>query len=191
MNLYRIGLKRLLALKRTVFGPVDLTMPRRREFGVHAGTPVDRYYINRFLQQHMAGKYASTLEIGSRQYTGKTTDNSWMFCYSPDGFSVDESQRTVSGDLSSIPADGKVQFDCFVLTQTFNFIFDFEKAVDGAMRLLKDNGEMLVTFAGPSVQISRYDEDRWGDYWRFTPRSARELFNRIAPSGQTEVVSYG
>jgi hypothetical protein len=42
----------------------------------------------------------------------------------------------------------------------------------------------LVTLSGIS-QISRYDMDRWGDYWRFTDASARRLFAK--PFGDSNV----
>jgi hypothetical protein len=43
-------------------------------------------------------------------------------------------------------------------------------------RALKPGGSVLATVPGIS-QISRYDMDRWGDFWRFTDASARALFD--------------
>ncbi len=37
---------------------------------------------------------------------------------------------------------------------------------------------MLATVAGIS-QISRFDMDRWGDYWRFTDAATRRLFGEV------------
>ena len=44
---------------------------------------------------------------------------------------------------------------------------------------------MLATFPGIS-QISRYDMDRWGDFWRFTDASAGRLFGSIFDSVSVE-----
>jgi hypothetical protein len=41
---------------------------------------------------------------------------------------------------------------------------------------------VLASIPGIS-QISCYDEDRWGDRWRFTERGARELFERAFEDG--------
>jgi hypothetical protein len=41
--------------------------------------------------------------------------------------------------------------------------------------MLRPGGVVLATMPGIS-QISRYDMERWGDYWRFTDLSARRLF---------------
>ena len=38
---------------------------------------------------------------------------------------------------------------------------------------------------------SRYDMDRWGDYWRFTDLSARQLFEEVFDGADVEVVTYG
>jgi hypothetical protein len=39
--------------------------------------------------------------------------------------------------------------------------------------------------------MSRYDMDRWGDYWRFTTLSAQRLFDDNFPGGSVEVRSWG
>lgn len=45
---------------------------------------------------------------------------------------------------------------------------------------------ILATCAGIS-QISRFDMDRWGDYWRFTTLSARRLFEEAFPGQHISV----
>ena len=40
-------------------------------------------------------------------------------------------------------------------------------------------------------QISRYDMDRWGEYWRFTSLSARRLFEEVFLPADVTVRSYG
>ena len=67
------------------------------------------------------------------------------------------------------------------MTQTLLVIFDFRAAIANCYRALKPGGVLLATFPGIS-QISRYDMDRWGDYWRFTDLSARRLFEEVFPA---------
>jgi hypothetical protein len=57
-------------------------------------------------------------------------------------------------------------------------------------RVLKPGGVLLATFPGIS-QISRYDMDRWGDYWRFTTSSARRLFEEAFPASQIDMQAHG
>ena len=40
-------------------------------------------------------------------------------------------------------------------------------------------------------QISRYDMDRWGDYWRFTTASARRSLAEVFPSKTLTIKAYG
>lgn len=51
-------------------------------------------------------------------------------------------------------------------------------------------GVALVTVAG-LVQISKYDYERWGDYWRFTDMGIKKDFEAIFGAGNVEVSSYG
>jgi hypothetical protein len=49
---------------------------------------------------------------------------------------------------------------------------------------------VLASFTGIS-QISRYDMDRWGDYWRFTTASVRRLFEECWPPDQVLIEAHG
>lgn len=48
----------------------------------------------------------------------------------------------------------------------------------------------MCTVSGIS-QISRYDMDRWGDYWRFTDLSIRKLMESVFGEGNVEIVTFG
>lgn len=51
-------------------------------------------------------------------------------------------------------------------------------------------GGRLATL--PSIsQISRYDIEHWGDYWRFTSASARRLFGDVFGIDNVEVDAFG
>ena len=96
---------------------------------------------------------------------------------------------TIIGDLTrkeSLPSN---EIDCFICTQTFNVIYDIKKAIEGAHFLLKENGILLATVAG-LTQISRYDMERWGDYWRFTDLSIKKLFEESG-FNEVEVTVFG
>src|SRR5262249_1011366 len=69
-------------------------------------------------------------------------------------------------------------FDCIILTQTLQFIYDVRPAVGNLHRILKPQGVLLATVPGIS-QISQHDMELWGDYWRFTTRSVSRLFEQV------------
>ena len=147
--------------------------PVSRLFGFDRGTPLDRYYIEKFLQEHSSCITGDVLEVADDGYTRKFGHDAV-----PHVLHVDSSSRkaTITGDLSKPETLPEEIADCFVCTQTFNFIYGLDDAVLGAHKLLRPGGVLLATVSGIS-QVSRYDMDRWGDYWRFTVLSAERLFS--------------
>ena len=61
--------------------------------------------------------------------------------------------------------------NCFIFTQTLNFIYDFRSA-RGTYRLLKPGGTLWRPY--PAFQISRL-HGRWGDYWRLQLCHAKDF----------------
>jgi hypothetical protein len=158
-------------------------------FGLERGIPVDRYYIEKFLRTNADKIQGSVLEIAESTYSKKFC-NDKVKKFEVLHFTDDNPQATIIGDLTNaetLPAD---RVDCFLCTQTFNFIYDFKKAIHGSYRILKKDGVLLATVAGIS-QISRYDMDRWGDYWRFTTISALKSFEEVFGKGHVQVESFG
>lgn len=170
-----------------LFQDLQRTEPVSSIFGLDRGTPIDRYYIERFLAGNRHLIKGRVLEVGdssySRLFGGKQVESFETL------HAVDDGGATIVGDLTdcaTLPADS---MDCFICTQTFNFIFEVQKAVQGAHHLLKPGGVLLATVAGIS-QISRYDMERWGDYWRFTSASLERLFAPLFAGG-VEIESHG
>jgi hypothetical protein len=164
------------------------TDPISRKFGMDRGTPIDRRYIERFLEANRADIRGRAMEIADPKYIrmfggDRVTDVEVL--HATEG----NSNATLVGDLSRPEGLPEGRLDCFICTQTLNFIYDFHAAIRGLHRLLKPGGKALVTLAGIS-QISRYDMDRWGDYWRFTPLSAKKAFAEVF-QGKVEVEAHG
>jgi hypothetical protein len=182
--------KRLSIAFRTpvVFNDLGRTSPVSRRFGLDRGTPVDRHYIERFLGSRRGLVRGRCLEVADDAYCRRFGGNevtSIDILHANEG----EGGATVSGDLSRPETLPKEVADCFICTQTFHVIYDVRSAVMGAERLLRPGGALLATLPGIS-QISRYDMDRWGDYWRFTSASVQRLFSPVFKGG-VEVQAYG
>jgi len=170
------------------FGDLRRLEPVSRKFGTDRGRSIDRYYIESFLAAHGDDIRGSVLEIADDSYTrrfGTRVTRS-------DVLSVDESVRgaTIAGDLAAGLAIDANRFDCIILTQTLPFIEDVRAAVRELARITAPGGVVLATMPGIS-QISRYDMDRWGDYWRFTSLSARRLFADAFGEENVEVSTFG
>lgn len=171
---------RTRAISLTTQGPVS------RVFGFNRGTPIDRYYIESFLRSHAALITGSVLEIADSTYTKKFATPP----FHPEILHFEQSPHaTIIGDLTQQETLPHKTMNCFICTQTLNFIYDIHSAMRGARYLLKDTGVLLATVSG-LAQISRYDMDRWGDYWRLTDRSLARLAEDAGFS-KVQVVSYG
>jgi SAM-dependent methyltransferase len=163
--------------------------PLSRDFGFDRGTPIDRYYIERFLHQHAADIQGHVLEVKDNGYTvrfgGERVSRS-------DVLDIDSQNpdATVIADLNS-PADiPSSSFDCVILTQTLQLIYDMRAAVRTIHRILKSGGVILATIPGIS-QTARDQLDRWSDHWRLTSRGASRLFGEVFGDGNVAVDSLG
>lgn len=161
--------------------------PVSRVFGFDRGTPIDRYYIERFIDQNRHSIRGRVLEIGDNYYTKKYGSG---VTQSDVLNAVPSSEATIVGDLASGNNIGKEAFDCIILTQTIQFIYDVKSALRNAVKALKSGGTLLLTASGIS-QISRYDMDRWGEYWRFTDKSLRMVLNESLPEEAVHIESFG
>lgn len=171
------------------FGNLRRVTPISRTFGFDRGTPVDRFYIEQFLQAHASAIHGHVLEVGDRSYTNlfgqdrvRRSDVLHARRGNPDA--------TLVGDLCTGEGIPEETFDCIILTQVLPFLWDFKAAVTYARRALRPGGVLLATLPGIS-QISRFDADRWGDYWRFTSTSARRLFGEEFGAEHVGVDVYG
>ena len=174
---YRPILRWLRAPRRVNWGSLRSTQPVSRIFGADRGLPLCRYYIERFLQESAADIRGDVLEIAENSYTQRFGGNRVVrshVLHAVDG----NPAATIVGDLSTGEGIPTRAFDCVILTQTLPFIYDVRAALYHLERSLKPEGVLLATFPGIS-QISRYDMDRWGDFWRFTTASARRLFEEF------------
>ncbi len=179
--------KLLRAKTPVIFADAQRTEPVSRQFGLERGTPIDRYYIARFLEQNQALIQGRVLEVAASDYSKRYGRQ--VEAYEVLHATAGNANATIVGDLTDAATLPANRVDCFICTQTFNFIFDVQKAVIGAHHLLKPGGVLLATVAGIS-QISRYDMDRWGDYWRFTTASVQKLFAPVFTGG-VEIGSVG
>lgn len=173
---------------RVDFASLTSVRPVSTVFGLDRGTPVNRYYIERFLAERAELIHGRVLEVGSSEYSRRFGGNRVERCEVLHA-TAENPAATIVGDLTdpiTLPANA---IDCFICTQTFDCIFDVQQAVRGAHHLLKPGGVLLATISGIG-QISRYDMERWGEYWRFTTASVTRLFEPVFCGG-VEVESRG
>jgi SAM-dependent methyltransferase len=184
--------KSLQILKRNLSRPKGIDFeslyPVSEYFGDDRGMPIDRYYIEKFMEAYKGQVQGHILEVAENTYSLRygTAVRSLDVLHYEKG----APHATVIGDLTmpdSLPVE---RFDCFICTQTFHVIYKYMDAIRGAYRVLKPGGVLLATLSG-IAQISRYDMDRWGDYWRFTTLSAQLCFEEVFGSSNVAADYYG
>lgn len=174
---------------RVRFGSLRRLRPISSTWGSERGQPIDRYYIERFLATYCSDIRGHVLEVGTNAYTREFGGDRVA---QGDVLHVVERRPEVTlvADLTRadhIPAE---TFDCVILTQTLQVIFDVPATLGTVHRILKPGGVVLATVPGIS-KISRYDMDRWGHYWGFTTRSVRRLFEAFFPTTSIDVEAHG
>ncbi len=163
--------------------------PISPQFGSDRGRPVDRYYIDAFLSRYSADVRGNVLEVADNNYTRKfggarVARSDILHVASGD------SHATVVADLSRCDHVLSDTFDCIIVTQTLQYIYDVRAAARNLHRIVKPGGAVLLTMPGIS-QISRYDMEHWGEHWRFTDLSAQRLFEEAGPWDSLEVQAHG
>jgi SAM-dependent methyltransferase len=171
------------------FGSLRRLTPVSRVFGFDRGQCIDRYYIENFLAQSSEDIRGHVLEVADNDYTikfGGSRVSKSDILYARDG----NPKATIIADLSGSNSIPSSAFDCVILTQTLQFIYEVRAAIETLFRILKPGGVLLATIPGIS-QISRYDMDRWGDFWRFTTASVQRLFQERFPAGNIHIQGHG
>ncbi len=164
------------------------TKPISKCYGFDRGKPIDRYYIENFLQQNKKDVSGICLELLNNDYTLKYGGDR---VNKSDVLDIDENNKsaTIIGDLRNLKSIPNGAYDCIILTQVLQFIDDLDAAISECYRILKQSGTILVTLP----TISRIDgiSGVSGDYWRFTKASAKYLFEKKFDKSKIEIKDYG
>lgn len=152
------------------------------------GRPIDRYYIENFLEGCSRDIRGRVLEIGDRAYTCRYGGDRVL---QSDVLHVEEGnpEATIIGDLAYAPHIPSNTFDCLILTQTLQYLYDLQGALATLYRILKPGGTVLATLPSLTPLIDPQWNDCW--YWNFTALSARRLFSEVFPSTGVRVDVYG
>lgn len=170
------------------WGDFKSVKPFSNDFGFDRGGPVDRYYIENFLEAESSVIKGNVLEIADNAYTlkygGKKVTKS-------DVLHVNEGApgATYIADLSKADNLPSTHFDCIILTQTLQFIYDYTSALKHCYRMLKKGGVLLVTVPG----ISPIEGGEWRKnwLWSFNEASMNKVFTEFFPNDSFTVQAYG
>jgi len=171
------------------FGSLRRLTPISRNWGFDRGRPIDRYYIEKFLEHQRDDIQGHVLEIGDPSYT-------WRYgggrVSKSEVLDVDRSNpdATIYVDLSNADSIAANQFDCIIFTQTLQLIYDVQVVVRTLYRILKPGGVLLATLPAISRRVPSEDCG-YTNYWGFTSASAGRLFEETFSDCNVQVKAYG
>lgn len=173
------------------FGSLDRLSPISPIFGKDRDLlSIERYYIEAFLGEFRADVKGRCLELGDPLYInkfgGERVTRADVLHYV-----VGNPIATIVGDLTDAPHIPDDTFDCLIITQTLQMIWDVPAAIATLARILKPGGVVLMTTHGISRVARREGVDDWGEYWHLTSQSTRRLFETAFGKGQVDVQTYG
>lgn len=169
-------------------GDLRRVSPLDPNWGFERGTPIDRVYVQGFIGAHAADIRGRVLEIAAPDYTSRfgTGVEKVDILMATEG----NPQATVVGDLADAPHIPDASFDCAIVTQTLQFVYDTRAALATLHRVLAPGGVLLATVPG-ITKISPHEDEAFGEWWHFTARSLRRLAEEAFGEGAVEVESFG
>ena len=163
------------------FDPVSI------HWGGDRGTPIDRYFFDRFLRDHSSLIHGRVLEIlddtYSRTYGGTAVSSTLVV-------DIDGSNERADlvTDLCTTGALRDERVDTIVLTQTIGLLPDYPMALHNLWTALLPGGAMLIT----NNVVGRVASLSDGlDAIRHTPLGLRLTVERVLPEAQVAEFGFG
>jgi SAM-dependent methyltransferase len=184
----RTGARPRVPLGWVRFGSLRRLDPISRNWGFDRGGPVDRWYIERFLEANRADVRGRVLEVGADRYASRFGGDRVT---SLDILDVDagNEQATIHADLGQPDTLPHGRFDCIIVTQTLHLVFDVRQAFGGVVQMLAPGGVALVTVPGITAIEPPASGAQW--HWSMTALSVRRMLGSCVGVGEVAVEVHG
>lgn len=186
-SIYKIIYRNIIKNKSLYFFSSS-PFPISNIYGFDRGKPLDRFYIEKFLENNREDVRGVCLELLNNEYTKKYGCNKVYESVILD-IEKKNTKATLISDLRNLKEVKDNTFDCIILTQVLQFIDDIDSAILECYRTLKPGGVLLATM--PSISRIDCTSGEVGDYWRFTTASANYLFGKKFKKENTFISSQG
>ncbi|MCC5632352.1 hypothetical protein LC613_32470 [Nostoc sphaeroides CHAB 2801] len=174
-------------LGKVRLGDLQSLKPISSGWGFDRGQPIDRYYIENFLARQSHDIHGRVLAIGddfyTQQFGGDRVTKSDVLHIE------DNPNATIIADLTDAEHILSDIFDCFLLVQTLQLIYEVRLAIKTSYRIMKPGGVILATFPG----ITPLKDEEWNNCWcwNFTALSAQRVFEEVFPKENIQVETHG
>jgi len=180
----RSALNRFLYPKDKYFLATRDLRPISSKFGYQRGTPIDRYWIEDFIETNKRYITGSVLEITDPSYTLRYGSN----VTKSDVLDIDikNKKANIHGDLRDLKKVIKDStYDCIILTHVLGLVDDYQSAIKECRRILKPGGVILYT--GSCIGAILGEEV----FWRFNPNSVKFIFEKYFKPKSLFIKNYG
>jgi len=170
-------------LERPAWGNLRRVAPISATYGFDRGTPIDRYYVDRFFTANRGLITGRVLEIQTidhiRRYgTGVVAAHT---------IDINPAWRpTYCCDLAQAGDVPTGSYDCFLLPNTLCFLRDLDGALREARRIVRPGGTILATV--PAFVPLTPD---MADYWHASADGWRVIAARVWHDCDTTVDAHG
>jgi SAM-dependent methyltransferase len=170
-------------LERPSWGNLRRVTPLSQMYGFDRGTPIDRYYVDKFLSTRSALISGRVLEIQTTDHARRYGSGATVM----HTLDINPSfHPTYLCDLAAADIVPSASYDCFLLPNTLCFLRDLEIALRQARRIVRPGGVILATV--PVFVPLTPDAI---DYWHASADGWRVIANRSWPDCEIHVNSYG
>lgn len=147
------------------------------------GLPIERYYVERFLQESSSdirGRCLEFQDFGYVLHFGSDRVTRLVILYEGKGVGSE------AIDLATWSRIQSESYDCIICVNILNKVLDLDKAITELHRILERDGVLLVSVP----QLTKYAYESH-DFWRFTARGLRMLLAKAFGEENVAVMSYG
>jgi len=182
----RLNRARVRLVKPARTGLLRRTTPLSDAWGYDRGLPIDRYYIEAFLDSERDSVTGRVLEVRDDRYTRQFGTG----VVRSDVVDIDRAnpRATIIADLAAADEIEDGSFDCFILVQTLQFVFSVDEVLRHAHRILAPGGTLLCTVPAVSKVSPRC---LGSEYWRFTVAGLGRLAEGVFDREHIRVCSFG
>ncbi len=170
-------------MERPAWGNLRRVTPISARYGFDRGTPIDRYYVDKFFTAHRDAITGRVIEIQTRDHIRRYGSG----IVAADTLDIDPSfQPTHCCDLAHADRVPSGSYDCFLLPNTLCFLRNLDASLREARRIVRPGGIILATVPG-FVPLTADVED----YWHASAAGWRVVAARVWPDCDTTVESHG
>lgn len=170
-------------LERPSWGNLRRVTPLSTHYGFDRGTPIDRYYVDKFFTAQRRLVSGRVLEIQTTDHIGRYGAD----VTAADTLDINPSfHPTYCCDLANAAIVPTGSYDCFLLPNTLCFLRDLDGALREARRIVRPGGAILATV--PAFVPLTQDVE---DYWHASAHGWRVVLDRAWAGCRTAVETHG